>query len=133
MPPSSQAPSARWDEPYEYLLLIVAVLHLVGFVLWEKYAAKDPILPFDIWEAPSFPALILVSLMAFMSFGVLSWYITLWLLTIRDWSLLLASAAIVPQFSGRWLRSWLHGSSRAWQPNTHWQLGRFASSRRLSW
>lgn len=34
--------------------------------------------------------------MAFMSFGILIWYITLWLLTIRDWSLLLASAAVVP-------------------------------------
>ncbi|KAH7061278.1 major facilitator superfamily domain-containing protein [Macrophomina phaseolina] len=92
----NQAPSAGWEEPYEYSILIVAVLHLIGFVLWEKYVAKDPILPFDIWGAPSFPALILVSLMAFMSFGVLIWYISLWPLTIRHWSLLLVSAAIVP-------------------------------------
>lgn len=31
-----------------------------------------------------------------MSFGILIWYVTLWLLTIRNWSLLLSSAAIVP-------------------------------------
>lgn len=65
-------------------------------MIWEKYGAKDPILPFDIWVAPSFPALIFVSLTAFMSFGILIWYVTLWLLTIRNWSLLLSSAAIVP-------------------------------------
>ncbi|KAK7416683.1 hypothetical protein QQX98_005009 [Neonectria punicea] len=92
----NQAPSVGWDEPYEYALLIVAVLHLVLFVLWEKYWAKKPILPFDIWTAPSFPALILVSLLSFMVFGVLIWYVTVWLLTIRNWSLLLASAAITP-------------------------------------
>ncbi|KAF1971678.1 MFS general substrate transporter [Bimuria novae-zelandiae CBS 107.79] len=92
----NQAPSVGWKELYEYSLLIVSVLYLIGLVLWEKYWAKDPILPFDIWEAPSFPAVILVSLMAFMSFGVLLWYIALWLLTIRHWTLLLTSAAIVP-------------------------------------
>lgn len=65
-------------------------------MIWEKYGAKDPILPFDIWVAPSFPALIFVSLTAFISFGILIWYVTLWPLTIRNWSLLLSSAAVVP-------------------------------------
>ncbi|KAK7424588.1 hypothetical protein QQZ08_008598 [Neonectria magnoliae] len=94
MTPNSQAPSVGWDELYEYALLIVVVLHLVLFGLWEKYWAKNPILLFDIWTAPSFPALIPVSLLSLMAFGVLIFYVMAWLLTIRNWSLLLASAAI---------------------------------------
>ncbi|UPL03529.1 hypothetical protein LCI18_014463 [Fusarium solani-melongenae] len=79
----NQAPSAGWDEPYEYALLIVAVAHLVAFVFWEKNGAKDPILPFDIWTAPSFVSLMTVSLLSFMAF-------------VRNWTVLLSSAALVP-------------------------------------
>uniref|UniRef100_A0A8H7NHS9 Major facilitator superfamily (MFS) profile domain-containing protein n=1 Tax=Bionectria ochroleuca TaxID=29856 RepID=A0A8H7NHS9_BIOOC len=92
----NQAPSAGWDEAYEYALLIVSVVHLAAFVFWEKNGAKDPILPFDIWTAPSFVSLIIVSLLSFMAFGVLLWYINVWLLTVRNWTVLLSSAALVP-------------------------------------
>lgn len=109
--PRSQAPSVGWAEPYEYTLLITAVAHLAAFVLWEKHIAKDPILPFDIWTAPSFLSLIIVSLLSFMSFGVLLWYITVWLLTVRNWTLLLVSAGMVPLTVlgavGAILSSWL--------------------------
>lgn len=65
-------------------------------MFWEKNGAKDPILPFDIWTAPSFVNLITVSLLSFMAFGVLLWYINVWLLTVRNWAVLLSSAALVP-------------------------------------
>lgn len=78
------------------MLLIVSVAHLIAFVLWERNVAKDPILPFDIWTAPSFAALIMVSFLAFMSFGVVLWYFTVWVQSIREWSLLSSSATISP-------------------------------------
>lgn len=31
-----------------------------------------------------------------MAFGVLLWYINVWLLTVRNWAVLLSSAALVP-------------------------------------
>ncbi|CAH0022527.1 unnamed protein product [Clonostachys rhizophaga] len=93
----NQAPSAGWDEPYEYVLLIVSLVHLAAFVLWEKNGAIDHILPFDFWTAPSFLSLMItVSLLSFMAFGVPLWYINVWLLTVRNWTVLLSSAALVP-------------------------------------
>ncbi|KAL4863039.1 hypothetical protein BDV12DRAFT_202467 [Aspergillus spectabilis] len=92
----NQAPAVGWATPYEYALLKVAFAHLVGFLFWEKKLAKDPLLPFDIWTTPSFLAVNTVSFLSFMSFGILIWYITVWLLTTWHWSLLLTSAAVVP-------------------------------------
>jgi hypothetical protein len=58
--------------------------------------AQLPILPFDIWTAPSMPALMLVVLLSLMSFGIFSWYIFVWNLTVRAESLLTAAVQIQP-------------------------------------
>ncbi|CAG7998833.1 unnamed protein product [Penicillium salamii] len=92
----NQAPSVGWQNPYEYALLIVALAHLVAFIAWEGKFAKYPLLPLNIWTAPSFGVLMIVALFAFMAFGALIWYLTLWFLTIRNWSLLLAAAGVTP-------------------------------------
>jgi len=89
----SQAPSVGWDEPYEYALLIVSVLHLAGFIIWERNIAKVPILPFDIWTAPSFAPMIAAAFITFMAVGVVIWYITIWEYEIRDYTLLLLGAS----------------------------------------
>ncbi|KAL2822271.1 MFS general substrate transporter [Aspergillus cavernicola] len=89
----NQAPAVGWDEPYEYALLIVSILHFVAFGIWESKFAKDPILPFHIWSAPSFGPMILAAFLAFMSVGIVIWYITVWNLEVRHYSLLSNSAA----------------------------------------
>jgi hypothetical protein len=85
-----------WQNPYEYVLLIVAVLHLAIFIFWETKIAASPILPFDIWTAPSILPLVVVVFFAFMSFGLFGWYISCWHLVIRNGSLLTAAAEIQP-------------------------------------
>jgi hypothetical protein len=76
--------------------LIVAILNLCAFVFWEAKVAKAPILPFDIWTAPSMGALIIVVFLSLMSFGIFIWYFIAWNLTIRGDSLLTSAARIQP-------------------------------------
>ncbi|KAH7324920.1 major facilitator superfamily domain-containing protein [Stachybotrys elegans] len=89
----NQAPIVGWDEPYEYVLLIVSILHLAAFAVWESRFAKDPILPFDIWKAPSFSWMIVSAFFTFMAVGIVIWYISLWNLQLRHYSLFLNGAA----------------------------------------
>ncbi|KAI1608584.1 major facilitator superfamily domain-containing protein [Exophiala viscosa] len=89
----NQAPSVGWDEPYEYALLFVSVLHLAGFIIWERNIAKVPILPFDIWTAPSFAPMIAAAFITFMAVGVVIWYISIWEYQIRGYTLLLLGAS----------------------------------------
>lgn len=65
----SQAPIAGWLNPYEYVLLIVAIAHLALFLLWEAKWATTPVLPLGIWKVPSCGALMLVLFCVFMSVG----------------------------------------------------------------
>jgi MFS family permease len=81
-----------WKEPYEYSILIVSILHLVAFILWEWKVAKEPILPLTIWTAPSFGLVVLVSFLSIMAVGVLVWYITLYNQVLRHYTIF-ASAA----------------------------------------
>ncbi|KAI0049719.1 MFS general substrate transporter [Auriscalpium vulgare] len=84
----NQAPTVGWQEPYEYVLLIISIIHAVAFCLWEMRGAKDPILPFTIWRRPSFGPLLFVLFLVFMAFGILLWYIAVWQFTLRDYSVL---------------------------------------------
>lgn len=78
------------------MLLIVSILHFAAFAFWEARIAKSPILPFDIWTAPSIPALVVAVFFAFMSFGVVSWCTFQWNFNIRGESMLSAAASAQP-------------------------------------
>ncbi|KAK1241325.1 hypothetical protein MKX08_001299 [Trichoderma sp. CBMAI-0020] len=92
----NQAPIAGWSNPYEYVLLIVAIAHFALFLLWEAKWATTPILPFGIWKVPSFGALILVLFCVFMSVGIYCWYVTVWLANLRDWGPVLLGLSFLP-------------------------------------
>ncbi|KFY92969.1 hypothetical protein V498_04639 [Pseudogymnoascus sp. VKM F-4517 (FW-2822)] len=89
----NQAPVVSWKEPYEYAILTVSILHFVAFAIWESKFTKEPILPLDIWSAPSFGVMILSSFSAFMSVGIAIWYISIWNLEVRHYTLLSNAAA----------------------------------------
>lgn len=89
----SQAPAVGWDEPYEYVLLIVAFLHFLLFAIWESKFTKEPILPLNIWSSPSFSMMILTAFLSFMSVGIVIWYISIWNLQIRHYTLFLNGAS----------------------------------------
>lgn len=84
-----------WSTPYEIALLIVSILLFVSFAVWERYI-PHPIMPLDIFQAPSFAALILVSLLNYMAVGTLNWYQTVWLQKIWHYSLLQFAVAWSP-------------------------------------
>lgn len=58
----------------------------VGFLLWERNYAAQPIMPLDIFKAPSFLMLLFVVLLNYMAVGTLIWYQVLWLQKVWHWS-----------------------------------------------
>jgi hypothetical protein len=82
----SQAPAVGWSTTYEYALLLVSLLAFASFGLWEHKFARQPIMPLDIWTAPSFFALILVVIFSVMSYGICIWYLVVWQQLVRHWS-----------------------------------------------
>ncbi|KAK6841521.1 hypothetical protein PG989_009930 [Apiospora arundinis] len=92
----NQAPAVGWQNPYEIALLILSVFHLVVFTYWEMKVAKEPILPFTIWKAPSFGLLMLAVFFAFMSLGIFFWYMNIFMQTIRGDSLIQVGVQYLP-------------------------------------
>ncbi|KAB8300498.1 hypothetical protein EYC80_000663 [Monilinia laxa] len=92
----NQAPLVGWNNPYEIALLVVSVLHFAGFVYWEMKVATDPILPFNIWKAPSFGLLMLAIFFSFMSLGIFFWYMNAYMQNIRGDSLILTGFQYLP-------------------------------------
>ncbi|KAL1882478.1 hypothetical protein Plec18167_002894 [Paecilomyces lecythidis] len=82
----NQAPSVGWSTGYEIALLVLSVFLFASFIIWEKRFTSHPIMPLDIFKAPSFSALILVVLLNYMAVGTLIWYQILWLEEAWNWS-----------------------------------------------
>ncbi|KAH8705859.1 putative transporter [Talaromyces proteolyticus] len=82
----NQAPNVGWSMPYEIVLLIASLILFGGFLLWERDFAVHPIMPLDIFKAPSFLTLLLVILLNYMAVGTLIWYQVLWVQVVWDWS-----------------------------------------------
>ncbi|GKZ47048.1 hypothetical protein AbraIFM66951_010389 [Aspergillus brasiliensis] len=116
----NQAPSVGWSTPYEIALLITSVILFGAFLLWEKSGTDYPIMPLEIFKAPSFLTLLLVVLLNYMAVGTLIWYQVLWLQDVWHWSPLhfavgwtpfvicatgAASLAawLVPRFAAQWI------------------------------
>jgi hypothetical protein len=85
-----------WDTPYEIGLLILAFLLFGAFGLWEHKVARTPIMPLDIWTAPSFFPMVLVALFSVMSYGIALWYMVSWQEIVRHWSALHFSVGMIP-------------------------------------
>jgi MFS family permease len=92
---NSQAPAVGWQTGYEIALLVVSIVLLFSFVLWEKHN-KHPIMPLQVFRAPSFSAILLVVLLAYMSFGILLWYSVSWQQTLRQASVLDIGIRFIP-------------------------------------
>jgi hypothetical protein len=58
--------------------------------------AKDPILPFNIWKAPSFGLLMLAIFFSFMSLGIYFWYMNAYMQNIRGDSLIMTGVQYLP-------------------------------------
>lgn len=58
--------------------------------------AKEPILPFNIWKAPSFGILMITIFLSFMSLGIFFWYMNIYMVTIRGDSLITVGVQYLP-------------------------------------
>ena len=92
----NQAPGVGWEEPYVYALLIAAFVHFGFFTLWESKFAKEPILPLNIFAAPSFAPMIISVFVSFMSVGISNWYVVLFNIRVRHYTLFGNAAAWSP-------------------------------------
>ncbi|KAB8073643.1 MFS general substrate transporter [Aspergillus leporis] len=92
----NQAPLAGWGSPYEIALLILSIIHFAGFSYWELKVAKEPILPFNIWRAPSFGPLVITIFFSFMGLGIYFWYMNIYMINIRGDSLITVGVQYLP-------------------------------------
>ncbi|OJD30289.1 efflux pump antibiotic resistance protein [Diplodia corticola] len=97
----NQAPSVGWQTPYVIATLILSILSILGFLLWEaKFAGASPIMPLSVFAAPTFTALILVVLLTYMAFGMSMWYMVAWQEVTRGWSALHLAVGWIPFAAG---------------------------------
>ncbi|KAJ5364245.1 Major facilitator superfamily domain general substrate transporter [Penicillium cataractarum] len=116
----NQAPSVGWQTPYEIVLLIISIILFGAFLVWEKRYTSHPIMPLEIFKAPSFLTVLLVVLLNYMAVGTLIWYQVLWLQEVWKWSplqfavgwtpfVICATAAaclaawLVPRLAAQWI------------------------------
>ena len=95
----NQAALVGWDTPYTYVLLIIGLLALVGFVVWEK-RVKEPVLPPDLWTRPGFTPVIVTLFFGWMSFGVFLYFAPEFIMTFRDVSPLNTTGEAAPLVIG---------------------------------
>ncbi|KAJ6553197.1 major facilitator superfamily domain-containing protein [Mycena capillaripes] len=92
----NQAPLAGWASPSVIAPVVIGIVTLVLFALWEIKGAKSPILPFGIWKAPTFLAVISSAFLSFMSFGIFIFYHIQFIHDFRGTSALQSIAWLVP-------------------------------------
>ncbi|KAL4962151.1 major facilitator superfamily domain-containing protein [Aspergillus stella-maris] len=83
----NQAPSVGWSTPYEIGLLLTSLLLFTVFIVWE-HKTPHPMMPPEIFKAPSFAILVLVILFDYMAVGTVIWYQVVWLQEVWHWSTL---------------------------------------------
>ncbi|OAA53596.1 Major facilitator superfamily domain, general substrate transporter [Niveomyces insectorum RCEF 264] len=108
----NQAPASGWNAFFEPLLLIVSLALFGAFPIWEhRFAGSSPIMPLDIWTAPSFAALLGAVLLSFMANGIFLWYMVAWLQLLEGRSVLQFSADWTPfavvATAGTFVAAWL--------------------------
>ncbi|KAE8327936.1 MFS general substrate transporter [Aspergillus sergii] len=92
----NQAPSAGWQTPGVIVILVLSVILMTLFFLWESYFAVEPIMPLTVFKAPSFNALIFVVLFIYMSVGISLWYMVAWQQLVRGWTVLHVAVGWIP-------------------------------------
>jgi MFS family permease len=92
----SQAPAVGWSTPSEIAILTVSVLIFTVFLLWERFIASEPILPLNIFRAPTFLSMIFVVLFSYMAFGIALWYSISWQQILRQLSVLQIAINLIP-------------------------------------
>ncbi|KAK9455084.1 major facilitator superfamily-domain-containing protein [Dipodascopsis uninucleata] len=92
----SSGASDGWKTPYIIVLLIVGIVIIALFVVWENYA-KDPIMPMFIWKYPGFALCMTIVFCGWLNFqGSLSYFVSLDFQNIKKYSAIHTTAAMLP-------------------------------------
>ncbi|KAH7392972.1 major facilitator superfamily domain-containing protein [Pyrenochaeta sp. MPI-SDFR-AT-0127] len=84
-----------WKTPYVLVLLILGVLLIVAFVIWETrypYAMID----MNIWKDRDFSLLLIIQSCGFFGFPVLSFWLALYFQTVLGYSALMTGVHMLP-------------------------------------
>ncbi|CAG8331849.1 unnamed protein product [Penicillium salamii] len=95
----NQASVVGWQEPYVYVIFIVSVFLLAGFIFSQSRVAA-PVLPNSLWARPGFAPVVTAMAFGWMSFGIFLYYTTVYILTVHNTQPLAAVAQMVPLVIG---------------------------------
>ncbi|RAK95313.1 MFS general substrate transporter [Aspergillus ibericus CBS 121593] len=112
----SDAPQG-WKTPYVLVLLNLGAMLIVGFVFWERWF-EYPLVPMFIWRDRDFSLVIVVLLLGFLAFPIMTFWISLFLQEIRHYSALLVAVHLLPMAIGGILVNIVAGLIMHRVPNT---------------
>ncbi|OOF95009.1 hypothetical protein ASPCADRAFT_406813 [Aspergillus carbonarius ITEM 5010] len=95
----NQASVVGWHEPYTYVLLIVGIIFIVGFV-FSQSRVSAPVLPNSLWTRRGFAPVVTAMFFGWMSFSIFLYYTTTFILTVHRERPLSAVAEMVPLVIG---------------------------------
>ncbi|KZP31546.1 MFS general substrate transporter [Athelia psychrophila] len=109
--------SSGWKSPMVLAPLIISMIMIVVFFLWEKHIPPETAaIPPHIWFYPNFAILIAVALMPYLWWTTMfMMYTTLWQ-EVYHWSAMMAAAHMIPLSALSFLVSMTGGFSRLISP-----------------
>ncbi|KAJ1715440.1 hypothetical protein AFCA_012613 [Aspergillus flavus] len=90
----SDAPQG-WKTPYVLVCLILGVLLIAAFILWECWYSY-PLIPMSIWRDRDFSLVIAVLLLGFLAFPITTFWISLYMQEIKHYSALPVAVHMLP-------------------------------------
>ncbi|TPX38059.1 hypothetical protein SmJEL517_g00297 [Synchytrium microbalum] len=91
----TSAPGSGWLTPSVIACLILAILLLVGFILWEK-RVSNPLVPVEVWQAMDVIVIIVAAFLVGMGFQCYVYYVNLYFQNITMRTALQAAIGFIP-------------------------------------
>lgn len=82
----NQGPVAGWDKAYIIVLLIISVLFLVAFVVYELKYPISPLLPVEVTKNGQILTILSILFLGWGAFGIWTFYYFAFQLNLRDYS-----------------------------------------------
>ncbi|QPG76065.1 hypothetical protein FOA43_003451 [Brettanomyces nanus] len=87
-----------WGTPYIIALLVVGIVLIPVFVLYEMHIPSQPIMPMALFKSWNFDLCMIISTFSWINFqGVLNYYSIVYFEMIRGYSAILTACCLLPQ------------------------------------
>ncbi|GMF45982.1 unnamed protein product [[Candida] boidinii] len=88
----------KWHTGYVIALLVVGIVLIGCFIVYESYVPKRPVMPMQMWKSKSFCLAMGIAAFAYMEFfGVLNYYAALYFEQIRNYSAIITGVCFLTQ------------------------------------